>query len=489
MLFQKRNFKVLSGLVLLFCFSSELFSQQQRKLDSLLLLEKNAKRDTNHVLVLYALATEEEENNVGKCISYAREALRLSEEIKYKRGILIANNEIGNAFNNSGQYDKAIEQYQKVIENSAIWGFPAYAIKALANTGNAYRHQGNYSKALELYFKALKENKDVAFKGGILNFIGMVYEAQADLKKARSYYSQALKVYETLNDSSEMTKPLVDLGNCYAQELDYKTALIHYKKALALYERENNNEGISTCLGNMGILYVESGDLTEAYNSFKQSYDISLSMGDKDGMCVSLLNLANFYGRTKNYNMAIATLKKCLDLAQEIQSKPRLTDAYYLLAEVSAVAENFTDAYNYHVLFTQYKDSILNEKNSKQIAQLQEVFESEKKEAELEKRNAEINKQTTQKIAFAIGLGLSVLLLFFVIRGYIQKRKNNLELSQKNKIIELQKHEVEQQKEIVEEKQKEILDSIKYARRIQKAMLPQEKYIDKSLSRIRNNKD
>lgn len=485
MLFQKRNFKLLAGFVLLFCFSSVLFSQQQRKLDSLLLLEKNGKQDTIHVLVLYALAVEQEENDLGKCINYSREALRLSEKIKYKKGILIANNELGNAFNNSGQYDKAVEQYKKVIENSVQWGFPVYSIKAWANTGNAYRHQGNYSKALELYFLALKENKDESFKGGILNFIGMVYEAQSDLKNARNYYSQALKVYESLNDSSEMTKPLVDLGNCYAQELDYKTALVHYKKALALYKKENNNEGISTCLGNMGIIYVEAGDLTEAYNSFKQSYDISQNMGDKEGMCISLLNMANFYGRTKNYNMATATLNKCLVLAQEIKSKPRITDAYYLLADVSAVAGNFTDAYNYHLLFTQYKDSILNENNSKQIAQLQAVFESEKKEAELEKRNAEINKQTTQKIAFAVGLGLSVLLLFFVIRGYVQKRKTNLELSAKNKIIELQKREVEQQKEIVEEKQKEILDSILYARRIQKAMLPHEKYIDKSLKRIK----
>jgi hypothetical protein len=39
---------------------------------------------------------------------------------------------------------------------------------------------------------------------------------------------------------------------------------------------------------------------------------------------------------------------------------------------------------------------------------------------------------------------------------------------------------------MVDEKQKEILDSIHYAKRIQTALLPNEKYIDKTLTQLRN---
>ncbi|HYG50275.1 MAG TPA: hypothetical protein VD905_05195 [Flavobacteriales bacterium] len=45
-----------------------------------------------------------------------------------------------------------------------------------------------------------------------------------------------------------------------------------------------------------------------------------------------------------------------------------------------------------------------------------------------------------------------------------------------------QKADIEQQKQVIEEKQKELLDSIHYARRIQTALLPTEKYIDKNLT-------
>jgi len=47
------------------------------------------------------------------------------------------------------------------------------------------------------------------------------------------------------------------------------------------------------------------------------------------------------------------------------------------------------------------------------------------------------------------------------------------------------KKEVEEQKNLVEEKQKEILDSIHYAKRIQTALLPNNKYIDKNLNRLK----
>lgn len=51
------------------------------------------------------------------------------------------------------------------------------------------------------------------------------------------------------------------------------------------------------------------------------------------------------------------------------------------------------------------------------------------------------------------------------------------------KKTEIQAHEIERKKEMVEEKNKEILDSIKYAKRIQDALLPSEKYIDRNLGK------
>ena len=51
-------------------------------------------------------------------------------------------------------------------------------------------------------------------------------------------------------------------------------------------------------------------------------------------------------------------------------------------------------------------------------------------------------------------------------------------------MIELQKEEVTEQKEKVEEKQKEILDSIRYAKKIQTALITSERYIYRKLNEL-----
>lgn len=51
--------------------------------------------------------------------------------------------------------------------------------------------------------------------------------------------------------------------------------------------------------------------------------------------------------------------------------------------------------------------------------------------------------------------------------------------------IKRQKIIVEKQKEIVEEMQKEILDSIRYAKRIQDALLTSQNYIERNIKRLR----
>ncbi len=50
------------------------------------------------------------------------------------------------------------------------------------------------------------------------------------------------------------------------------------------------------------------------------------------------------------------------------------------------------------------------------------------------------------------------------------------------KFMAIQQAKIEKQKELVEEKQKEIIDSIHYAKRIQIALLPSEKYIARRLN-------
>ena len=79
-------------------------------------------------------------------------------------------------------------------------------------------------------------------------------------------------------------------------------------------------------------------------------------------------------------------------------------------------------------------------------------------------------KQAHRNMYFLV-TGLIIVIALIALKLLHTNRKTN-------KILKAQK-------EIIEEKNKDITDSIYYARRIQRSLLPPEKYIQKSLDRLK----
>jgi len=82
--------------------------------------------------------------------------------------------------------------------------------------------------------------------------------------------------------------------------------------------------------------------------------------------------------------------------------------------------------------------------------------------------------QKQQLIIYAALLALLLVsgLVYFIYRNYRNKKKANLLLEEKNRVIARQKEEAEMQRDQIAYQKKHITDSIEYAQRIQRALLP-----------------
>ena len=89
-----------------------------------------------------------------------------------------------------------------------------------------------------------------------------------------------------------------------------------------------------------------------------------------------------------------------------------------------------------------------------------------------------------QKMVKRIVIAISVLLTIVLTIIFISLRRN---IKQK-RIISAKHLEVQEQKHTIEEKQKEIVDSITYAKRIQRSLLPTEKYLERVLEGLQGKK-
>jgi len=108
----------------------------------------------------------------------------------------------------------------------------------------------------------------------------------------------------------------------------------------------------------------------------------------------------------------------------------------------------------------------------------QKLYDQQKKISQQKKllfrQDSRISKQRYVIITIGALSLVVLLLLLFAIRSNKQRRLANLMLTRR-------KIEIEKQKQLVDEKQKEILDSIKYAKRIQSALMANEKLMGDNL--------
>lgn len=138
------------------------------------------------------------------------------------------------------------------------------------------------------------------------------------------------------------------------------------------------------------------------------------------------------------------------------------------------------------------RDSISNSETKKASIKKQFQYEFEKqaaadsvkhteeqkvKNAQLSAQAASLKQEKTQRYALYGGL-----LLVIAFSGFVF---NRFKITQRQKVI------IEKQKVLVdaaffqlEEKNKEVMDSIHYAKRIQTALLPSEKYIERKLNEL-----
>jgi hypothetical protein len=181
----------------------------------------------------------------------------------------------------------------------------------------------------------------------------------------------------------------------------------------------------------------------------------------------------------KKFDEAKTHLLLGIQYARKTGSIEDIKFSYGYLSILDSALGDYASEFADYKMFILYRDSLVNEENTKKTVQLQMQYEFDKKEsaakAAQEKRNAIADADKKRKNIILISVA-ACLLLVVVFSVFLF---NRFRITQRQKII------IESQKFIVEEKQKEIIDSIRYAKRIQESLFPTEKYILLKLEKLK----
>ena len=475
-----------------FCFA------QNKNIDSLQTLIKKDNSDTIKVNHLNNLCKEY--MSVGlfdTAIQCSKKALQLSEQLlernenpkalgAIKKSVANSYDNIGLVYYYQGSYSKTLEYWLKALRINEELQNKAGTATYLGNIGSVYQNQADYPQALDYYFKALKLDEELGNKKGIsrhLGNIGIVYLNQEDFPKAMEYYIKALKMAEELGDKNGIARHLGNIGTIYLNQADYSKALDYYFKALKTYEKIGDKNGIANWLGSIGAVYFQKKDFPKALDYYFRALKMGEEFGNKNLIASILGRIGSVYTTTGKFKESERYLKRAIALNESIGLVNNyLMDAELYLSQLYDTTGQQKLALIHLKKATAIKDTLFSQENKKQLVRKEMNYEFEKKEAitkaENEKQQAIAEEKNRKQkiITWSVACGLLLVLLFasFIFRSLRITRKQK-------QIIEIKNTETELQKKIIEEKNKDITDSIRYAKRIQDALLKEEEHISMHL--------
>ncbi len=401
----------------------------QSRADSLKAVLEKAPKDTNYVNTCLTLYGELHIAQLDSAYAYSLKALALSEKLKFKPGIAHALDNIGNHFNGKGNYPEALMNFTKALDLFEQLGRPRNMSIVCNSIGNTYLGIGNNNKALDYYRQSRDHAKEAKNKYAIgIADVGMssVYSKLGKNIEALTALKEAYKVFSELDKIYPMAVVISNMGSVYFDMGKEDSALNYFEQGLVLHRRVQNKYAIFSTMQLMGNVFFKKKEYKKALNYYMDALKMSREEGAVDNEKSIALNVS---------------------------------DAYKALGQ-------YPQAYEYYVQYSSLKDSVFNSESNRQLLDVQEKYETEKKDREivLLNKDKELKEESLSKHRLVLWVSFGGLLVVgiacvLILLGYKRKQKMN-------RILELQKS-------IIEEKNKSITDSIRYAKNIQEAILPE----------------
>lgn len=466
-------------LVLLLSFMSLMsLAQNQKLIDSLLLIHSKTDSEEDRINILNTVGRLYGSGNLEKSIFYNNKAIRLSKKIDYPRGIAYGYLFSSANIKASGNNEEAILNLKKGIKDLENYDFPKGSIelntwvasnlieinqydsaKVYLNNSfsrakkinyyqglitiylkyaSIHQNQDNNLKALEYYIKvdSICSNRNIKNDPDCANAVsnmGLIKALSNQFDEAEKYYKLALNYFESLKtQKSAAINTINSLGTIELERNNFEKSEKYYKEALEFYVKSKMESKVGYMYSQFANLYGKQKRFSDAENVALKSLEISRKLKDSLRIVYGLSVLTNIEMDQKSYNKSIVYAKESLEISRRIKKPSMVLMSINLLKKVYFESKNYKKAAEAANNYLKYKDSIDNLENRKDLLELETKYQTEKKEQEITllKTEKELNKQKqkSQRNLLVGGLGITSLAGLFLFVLYRNRQKTTTKL-------------------------------------------------------------
>ena len=439
------------------------------------------------------------QNDFENALAYFYNSLKLSRLINSKSSESSALNRIGNTLQLMGEYEKALKNYELAMTINRELQDNEEIARTLTNLGSVYQLYGNYEVAINQHLKALdiceglQNNEGIAWSA--LN-IARLFKMMKNYEKSIEYVNKSLSIYQKIEGEQKLSIGVTlcykELGSIYYEMGNTENAIEYSEKVLERNKATHNELGIANSLSTLGKIYYDAKKYMKSEDFLVQALELKRRLNDNTEIASIYRYLGKIYLNKGETSKSKKYINTSLDFALNQNLKEEIKETYLELSRLYEKTNNPNKAHAFYKKYTNLKDSLNNQKINE--LELQYEFDKEQRRLEFEQKQREaeqkarLQKQKIYTWVFVGGFIFMIILVYVIFKSYQRKKKTNIILTkQKNEIAE-QKDEIEAQRDFVTKQRDQIAhqntiitDSIEYARRIQSALFPQQKYLDRVL--------
>ena len=435
----------------MFLCTSVLYAQNTR-LDSLkqhiITIQKSKgsnTTDTQYINALVQLGFEQRYYKLDSLLLLSKQALELSKISNYQVGIANAHSGIGTYYSDKGKLNEAVKNFKIGLQISYEINDSNLSLSLQNDIATAYVNQGNYALALKAFLKAIELAESTDDRGNlsiVYENIGHLYASQKDYVQGMEFYEKAKTLNAEINNPIFTAQTMSNIAFTYAEMGELDRAMFHVNSAIKIFENHKMIDWLAFTYQIKGQIYLKQENYSWAMFWYKQSESLHKNLSDQRSEIQLINGMAEASLNMSKDSLAEAYAEKAFKLSEEIDDIDAVRGCAKTLYKVFKNKGDYTTALKYHELYQKLSDSLRRNENTKGLAMLKTKIEYDQQKEELILEN---NKALAKQQNY-IYIGFFILFIFLGItllvrrNERIQKELNKELLSKKTDLEKKEEH-------------------------------------------------
>lgn len=254
---------------------------------------------------------------------------------------------LGRAFEQLSEYNRSQQCFEQALGFYRELGDRTGEVRCLWGLGVSFTFTNRATQAREYLIPALALSRELGDRTGEANILSMLAHATTDYAQMRTYYEDALAIFQDVGNRERQAVALNNLGWVYWSLGLYSQACYYGEQAAQIARELKASYTLSFTLDSLGRAYLGLGAADQAQQVFEEGYALAVEISDRRQEAYYWLGFGRVALKRRRLDEACQFLQQAIDLFDELDIPTDHAGALAWMGKAHLDLDNWPAAYRF----------------------------------------------------------------------------------------------------------------------------------------------